>query len=182
MADDIQEQEDGDVELEGKKPKKSMGATAKLIIWIVVGLMVISGAIVGTLFVLGFFDSSEEISTGDVVAEKPAIVKPEPAMYFPIKPAFVIDYQWQGRKRFLQAELSVLTRDENVFNALQTHLPLIKHRLGLLFSGEIYDELQTREGKELLRQKSLEELQQILQEEIGETGVEEVLVTSFVMQ
>ena len=52
----------------------------------------------------------------------------------------------------------------------------------MLFGGEVYDELQTDEGKELLRQKALEVLQEIIKQEVGVNGVEEILFTSFVMQ
>jgi flagellar FliL protein len=52
----------------------------------------------------------------------------------------------------------------------------------MLFSGESYEELQTHEGKELLRQKSLTALQELLQQEVGKSDIEEVLFTSFVMQ
>jgi len=52
----------------------------------------------------------------------------------------------------------------------------------MLIGGQLYEEIQTAEGKELLRQQCLQELQKIMQEEIGKPGVEQVLYTNFVMQ
>lgn len=180
MAEDTEEQQD---EAGTAKEKKPLSPKAKLIIWVVAGLLLFGGAIAGTLMMLGFFDSPavEEVAAESEVVETVAN-KPAPAMYFPIKPAFVINFESKGRQRFLQVEVSVLTREMNVFNALQSHGPLVKNRLVMLFSGEIYEELQTNEGKELLRQKALAALQELMQQEVGNSGIEEVLFTSFVMQ
>ena len=180
MAKDTAEKEN---EAGAAKEKKPLGAKAKLIIWVVAGLLLFGGAIAGTLLMLGFFDSEvvEDVATASEVV-KAVEKKPAPAMYFPIKPAFVIDFQSKGRPRFLQVEVSVLTRDMVVFNALQSHGPLVKNRLVMLFSGEIYEELQTNEGKELLRQKALQALQDLMQQEVGKSDIEEVLFISFVMQ
>ena len=178
-----EENEDQEVE-EAPKEKKPMSGKTKMIILIVVGLLVLAGSIGGTLFALGFFDSPEvelEEVEGEA-AEQVVDNKPKPAMYFPIKPAFVVNFPSRGRQRYLQVEVTVLTREMEVFNAMQTHMPLIKNRLVMTFGGEVYDELQTDEGKELLRQKALEALQQVMQEEIGKPGIEEVLFTNFVMQ
>ncbi len=183
MADDNDDQENEQGEGE-KKARKPLSAKAKLIIWIVAGLIVIGGSVVGTLFLLGFFDGGDEEVTGEEEEVAEAVVdnKPAPAMYFPIKPAFIVNFPSRGRQRYLQVEVTVLTRDMEVFNAMQTHSPLIKNRLVMLFGGEVYEELQTDEGKELLRQKARDALQEIMQQEIGKPGVEEVLFTNFVMQ
>ncbi len=179
-----EESEDQGAVAEAPKEKKPMSGKTKVIILIIVAVLVLTASIGGTLFALGFFDSAEvEIEEVEGEAAEQVIVnKPMPAMYFPIKPAFVVNFSSRGRQRYLQAEVTVLTREMEVFNAMQTHMPLIKNRLVMLFGGEIYDELQTDEGKELLRQKTLEALQQVMQDEIGKPGIEEVLFTSFVMQ
>ncbi len=152
-----------------------------LIIIVVAAILAISASIGGTLYLLGFFDS-DEVAEGEEQTVEVVDTKPSPAMYFPIKPAFTVNFSSRGRQRYLQVEVVVLTRNPEVFNAFQTHLPLVKNRLVMLFGGEIYDELQTDEGKELLRQKALEALQETIKQEVGLDGVEEVLFTNFVMQ
>lgn len=181
MADENEESEQDEAVTEAGSGKK------KLIILIAVGVLVVLGSIGGTLFLLGVFDgdgSSDEASeeSGEEVAAEPEIVKPASAMYFPIKPSIIVNFQTRGRQRMLQVDVTVLTREMAVFDGLQTHLPLIKNRLVLLYSGEVYEELQTDEGRELLRQKSLEAVQQIMEQEIGSTAVEQILFTNFVMQ
>ncbi|MGK0501213.1 MAG: flagellar FliL protein [Oceanicoccus sp.] len=184
MAEENEEQatEEGSEQ----KERKPLSPKLKLIIWIVAGVLALLVTVGGTLYLLGFFDSgstdAEETDEGEEVAIKVVENMPQPAMYFPIKPAFIVNFPSRGRQRYLQAEVTVLTRDGDVFSAMQMHLPLIKNRLVMMFGGEMYEELQTDEGKELLRQKSLEAIQEIMQQEIGKPGIEEVLFTNFVMQ
>jgi flagellar FliL protein len=189
MADNKEKTEDNDEKTEaeegGKKKFKlpTLSPKAKLIVVIVAGLLFLGGVVGGTLYALGVFGDSEEEVVEEVVVEEveQKDLKP-PAMYFPIKPAFIVNFQSRGRQRFLQVEVSVMTREQDVFSALQQHLPLVKNKLVMLFSGEVYEELQTNEGRELMRQKALEAVQSILQQEIGKPGIEQVLFTNFVMQ
>jgi flagellar FliL protein len=175
MAEDKEEQPAAE--------ETASGSKKNLIIIIVIVLLASGVSIGGTLFALGFFDSSaaQEQMTDDPEAA-PAVNKPAAAIYFPIKPAFVVNFPARGRQRYLQVDVTVLTRDIAIFDAMQKHMPLIKNRMNMLMSGEVYEELQTDEGKELLRQKALLALQEIMQAEVGSAGVEEVLFTNFVMQ
>lgn len=185
MAEDNDDLDNND---NGKAAKRApMGARTKLIMLLAIGLLVIAGSIGGTLFLLGVFDGTDDEDTtveSDMTAmAEPAVVnKPRPAMYFPIKPAFIVNFPSRGRQHYLQVDMTVMTRDPDVFTGLQTHMPLVKNRLVMLIGGEVYEELQTDEGKELLRQKSMDALQEIMQQELGKTGVEQVLFTNFVMQ
>ena len=52
----------------------------------------------------------------------------------------------------------------------------------MLFSSQKPDDLQTREGKERLREQALKEIQHIVEGYTGKPGVEEVFFTSFLMQ
>ncbi len=185
MADDNDQDND-----EQQAAGGALAGKKKLILLVVAGLLVVAASIGGTLWLLGVFDGdgepAPETAAGEQPAEQaagePAGDKPRPAMYFPIKPAFVVNFPSKGRQRYMQVDVTVMTRDPDVFNALQQHLPLIKNRLVMLMSGEVYEELQTHEGKELLRQKATEALQEVMQEELGKPGVEQVLFTNFVMQ
>jgi flagellar FliL protein len=176
MAEENEELGSEDDEIESSGSGK-----LTLIVIVVAVILAISASIGGTLYLLGFFDS-DDMAEGEEQVLEEVDTKPSPAMYFPIKPAFTVNFSSRGRQRYLQVDVTVLTRNAEVFNALQTHLPLVKNRLVMLFGGEIYDELQTDEGKELLRQKALEALQEIIKQEVGVEGVEEVLFTNFVMQ
>lgn len=183
-------EEDSEQENDGGKSrtKGRLSPKKKLILLILVGLLVVAGSVGGTLALLGVFKGS-----GDAAGEpapqqaapggqQPVASKPKPAMYFPIKPAFIVNFPDRGTERYLQADITIMTRDPDIFAAMQTHLPLIKNRIVLLLGAQAYRDLQTDEGKELLRQKLLKAINDIMQRELGKTGVEQVLFTNFVMQ
>lgn len=152
-----------------EKPKSKM----MLIIIIAVLVVLLLGGGITAFLMMGGDDGAE------ANVETPA---QQPAIYFDFKPPFIVNYQWQGRQRFVQVSLSVMTRKGAIVDAMQKHMPLIRNNLLMVFSAQEFEMLRTPEGKEALRQVVLEELQKILTEETGEPGVEQVLFTNFVMQ
>ncbi len=116
---------------------------------------------------------------GEGEAAEPVL---KPAIYYPIKPPILVSFDGRGRQRLLQAEITLLTRDNDVVAALEMHMPMIRNALVLLIGGRTYDEVQTAEGKELLRVACLQELQRLLEKEIGKPGVEQVLFTGLIVQ
>jgi len=178
MADDDKDQE---------KPKGSM--VTKILLFGVLPLMTAIVLVVGGLFIAGVLpggggdhaavaeghDSADAEEEGGSTADMPAI-------YIPIDPAFVVNFASQGRARFLQITVEVMTRDPKVVEHVEQHLPVIRNNLMLLFSSQTYDSVSTLEGKETLREEALAVIQQILEEETGDPGVEAVYFTSFVMQ
>ncbi len=126
-------------------------------------------------------DDVELDADAEVSAEQPAPARGS-ALYFPLRPAFVVDFEHRGRLRYLQVSITLMARDPAVIEAVQLHMPLIRNRVVLLLGGEDFEVLQTSEGRELLRLTLLQAIQVIMQEEIGQPGVEQVLFTNFVMQ
>lgn len=162
---------------EGKKKSK-----LKLIILIVVGLLVVGGGGAGAAFF--FLSGSDSAETAEPVAKGP-----QPAIYTKIrttggKPMFVVTLQDEGGKRghYLQTYVEAKSRDQAVADALALHMPLVVARLNNLFATQRFSELRTLEGKQLLRAKSTELLQEILMEKLGKPGIETILFTNFVMQ
>lgn len=152
----------------------------KLIIIVGGVVLLIAVSIGGTIFGLKFFSGSDHAAEGHEEAAEE--VEKKPAIYYALTPAFIVNFQDKGRTRFLQADLSLLIRDEDVSEALDKHMPLIRNNLVLLLSGQSFETLQSAEGKEALRAEALKAVQEVLQQEIGKPGVEQVLFTSFVMQ
>ncbi len=176
MADD--DDNENTAQDEGGK-SGGKGGAKKLVLLIVLGVLVIGLSVGGTLFAVKMLQAptpEEEVATEEV--EPP----PSPAIYFPLKPAVIVDFSVKGRRRFLQAELTMMTRDEDVIGTIELHQPMIRNALVLLIGGQIFSEVQTAEGKELLRQQCLQEVQKLLEKEIGKPGIEQVLFTSFVIQ
>lgn len=157
------------------------GGKKKLIILIVVGMVLVGLSVGGTIFALQMFSDELPAAEGEaaeVVEEAPKL----PAVYFPLKPAVIVNFQSRGRQRYLQAEVTLKIRDPEVVAAVELHMSMIRNALVMLLSGQVYEDLQTPEGKELMRQQALEEIRQIIENEIGKPGVEQVLFTNFVMQ
>lgn len=162
------------------------GGKKKLIMMIVVGVVLIGLSVGGTLMALKMLAPDEPpVSAEGAYGEAAAETVPEKkksAIYFPLKPAIIVNFQARGRQRYLQAELTLMTRENDVVEAIELHMPMIRNALVLQFGGQLYEDLQTAEGKELLRQQALENIQALLQKEIDKPGVEQVLFTNFVMQ
>ncbi|MBU2710445.1 flagellar basal body-associated FliL family protein [Zooshikella harenae] len=175
MADqDETESPEAEVDSEASGGKKK-----KLIIFIVVVLVVLGGAAGITLYML--MGSGETAGEGDSSAESQKATKP-PAIYFAMEPPFTVDFQVGGRQRYAQLSITVMGRDPEAMAAVKQHEPLIRNNLVLLIASEDFQTLQTSEGKEMLKQKATESIQQVLQQEIGKPGIETVLFTGFVMQ
>lgn len=182
MAEENEEQGE-----ESGEATKSKGGKKKLIVMLLVGLALIGLSIGGTLFALQMLNpeepaiaaEGEEGVEGEEVVEEP---KRNSAIYFPLKPPIIVNFQARGRQRFLQAELTLMARENEVIEAVEMHMPMIRNSLVMLFGGQVYEDMQTAEGKELLRQEALTEVQRLLEQETGNPGVEQVLFTNFVMQ
>lgn len=166
-------------------PAVAKAKRKKLLIIIGAILVLVAISVGSTLALVKLFADPEIPMVGgeetDAVAEG-AVAPKQPAIYYPMLPVFVVNFESQGRQRFLQAELNLLVRENDIVPALELHMPAIRNSLVMLFSGQIYEDLQTAEGKELLRQQALLSVQEVLEKETGKPGVEQVLFTNFVMQ
>ena len=167
---------------------ESGGGKKKIILLAVVGLLLIGLSVGGTLVALKFFggDTASEVAAeGEEGATEAAEVEEEikaPAIYYPLKPTIIVNFNARGKQRYMQAGISLLIRDNDVVAAVEEHSVMLQHGLLMLFSSQDYTELQTAEGKEVLRQKALAEIQRLLEQEIGQPGVEQLLFTNLVMQ
>jgi len=175
--DDATEDENG----EGAA-KPPSGSKKKLILLIVMALAIAGISVGGTLAAIKIFSPPSANVEAEGEDAEPIPARPSPAIYYPLKPALVVNFDVKGRQRYLQAELTLMIRENDVISAIELHMPKIRNGLNMLIGGQLYEEIQTAEGKELLRQQCLQELQKIMQEEIGKPGVEQVLYTNFVMQ
>ncbi len=180
MAEDQDENQEAGAEAEAG----AKGGKKKLIMLIVVGLVLVGLSVGGTLVALTMMGGEEDqaIAEGEAGAAEEAEPELAPAIYYPLKPTIIVNFNARGRQRFLQADVSLMVRENDVVAAIEQHSTMLQHSLLMLFSAQDYSELQTPEGKELLRQLALEEMQTRLQQEMGKPGVEQVLFTNFVMQ
>ena len=139
-------------------------------------LLLVVVVIITTLWAVNQYHDRQAMQQVPPAATQPA------ALYLPLSPPFVVNFEFQGRVRFLQASLTVMSRDAETIAGIEAHMPLVRNNLLLMLGDENYAELQTEQGKEALRQKAQQAIDGILRQEIGKTGVEQLLFTNFVMQ
>ena len=156
----------------------------KLIILIVVILLLAIGGSVGaTLFFLGKDKGGEEEKPAEETAsESTAAPVKLPAIYEAIAPAFIANYNYQGRQRYMQVSVALMARNQAELDALKVHMPLVRNRLVMLFSGQDFGTLMAPVGKEMLRSQATAVVQELAQKETGKTVVEQVLFTNIVLQ
>jgi flagellar FliL protein len=177
-----EEQVQAAVERAAKKKKMMvLGAVALL-------LLLVAGG--GTWFALKSFggkEASEPAAEGGnhdagEAKQEEAHGEAKAAFYDALEPAFLANFMVNGRQHYLQLAITVMARDEDAIAALNTHMPLVRNRIVMQLSGEVFENLQTDEGRVQLQQKLLAAIQEILTKETGKPGIEQVFFTNFVMQ
>jgi flagellar FliL protein len=140
------------------------GSKKKLFLFIGLAVLLVIVSIGGTVAALKLLAPSgdEEEAEEEVVEE---VVPLAPAIYFQMTPNFTINFNVNGRQRFLQAEITLMYRDPILEPVLKLHMPAIRNGLVMLLSNKNFDELQTQEGKELLKKEAFDTVQGILVKE-----------------
>ncbi|MDR7285423.1 flagellar FliL protein [Pseudomonas corrugata] len=148
----------------------------KLIILIVVALLAAIGMSVGATWFFMHNAQSKPAAAETAVAGK------QPAIFEPMAPAFVANYNQNGRQRYMQVSITMQGRDQAELEALKVHMPVIRNNLVMLFSGQDFTALATPVGQEMLRQKATASVQEVAQKELGKVVIEQLLFTNFVLQ
>lgn len=186
---------------EAKKKKK------KLFMFIGLAVLLVLISVGATFFIVSKMMASKH--SGDEGAAESSEAAEEvaaPAIYYPLKPNFTVNFDVNGRQRFLQTELTLMYRNPDVLKTLELHMPAVRNGLVMLLSSQVFDDLQTAEGKEKLRAAALQTVQDIIakeeaasaekskekdkekedkeksKEKKAPANIEQVLFTQFVMQ
>ena len=186
---------------DAKNAKKGLGAKQKqIIIFAIAGLVFIGLMAGGTLFLMkslngddpeAALDAKEENARAAEESARDATVSRDKAaenkdkssaIYMAMQPAFVANFEGTAQQHFIQIEVTLVTHDPSVEDATKVHMPLLRNALVMLFGTLSFDEMQTMEGKEKLRQQALHDLQVILKKELGKNAIDDLLFTSVVMQ
>jgi flagellar protein FliL len=106
-----------------------------------------------------------------------------PPQYVALDPPFVVNFEADEQVRFLQVTVQLMSRDTATIEVLKANDPVVRNDLLLLFGGQKYSVISTREGKESLRKQTLAAVRKIVAAAGGKPDkVEAVYFTSFVMQ
>lgn len=168
---------------EAEEGSGGKGRSKPLLLIIVILILVIAGG--GAWYFLGAGDSGSEIAgeadEGEDVEEEEE-AKPVTPYYFTLNPPFVVNFAGTGRARFLQVNIEGLTRDPSVKEDVTMHMPHIRNNIVFILSSQRYEDLVSAEGKEKLRKQILDEIRSILKQETGNSDIEDIYFTSFVIQ
>jgi flagellar FliL protein len=151
----------------------------KKIILVAVGVLLLAGIGVGAMLFLKE-DPPAEGEVAEEATEKPSRVA-DP-IYQGLDPDFVVAFQNPKTVRFVKLSIEVMARDDDVIEAVKLHMPAVRDRIIILLSSKGETSLLNTDGKEQLREELLAAVQDVLKENTGETGVEAVYFTNFVMQ
>ena len=206
--DKVEEKDDVEIEEGDEKPKKKK---PRLMIGVIAvsSILVMSAVIGGTVYFMvrgahqapaasakakdaksaeahaesaDATDATDSADSADSADGADKSGKPAPANYVSLDPPFVVNFEGNSAARFLQINVEVMSRKPEYAEHIKKHMPVIRNNLVMLFGSQTYDKVNTLKGKEDLRQKALTEVQKILEEETGDSGVEALYFTSFVMQ
>lgn len=158
----------------GDAPKKK----SKMLLFLIIAVVLVGGG-VGAWMALK--PKPDAAGGAEKKAEK---AKPPAApLYFKYDPAFVVNFGGEGSARYLQVMVETMTRDPAVAEIIKNNEPAVRNDLVLLFSSQDNATLLSSEGKEKLRQSTLEAIRKVVAAEGGDPKlVENVYFTSFVIQ
>ncbi len=103
--------------------------------------------------------------------------------YVELSPSFVTNYDGGGRLRYLKVDVTVRTH-RPMDEAVRHHMPYIRSKLIELFASQLEEDLTSTDGKEHLREQTLEEIRAAIDllEGSGSADILEVFFTSYVIQ
>jgi flagellar FliL protein len=146
--------------------------------WIIIAAAVLAAGGGGAFIFLGK-SKSDAAPTKDA----PAKTTHAAPVYYKFDPAFVVNFGGEGNSRYLQITLEVMSRKAEVIEAVKANEPAIRNDLVMLFSSQQYDVLMSPQGKDTLRQTTLESIRKaVAKEGTNPEEVEGVYFTSFVIQ
>ncbi len=158
--------------------------TKLLIIFVLAALLAIGLSAAGAWFFLTGDSAEDGGAEPAAVASKneQAGQGKQRAVYELLGQPFVVNFRGAGRERYLQVSMALMGRNEADLKALKAHMPTLRNQLVMLLSGQDFEDLRSPMGVEVLKQKATAEVQELAMREVGNTVVEQVLFTNFVMQ
>lgn len=138
-------------------------------------LVVVSSASI-SIFTMKYLMDQQQQMTPDESGEMVKAV--EPAQYISLDP-LVVNYTQGSALRYLQLSIELMTRDELMVEEVNKNMPEIRNALIMELSGQTYEMLVTRDGKQNIRDTIRDEVNLLLG---NDESIESVLITSFVMQ
>lgn len=158
---------------------ENKGGMGKMLVFGGIGLVLVAVGIFAGPAIQNMISPPPPADDGEAAAAQAS----GPPIYQTLHPPMVVNFKDQeGEVHFMQVTMEVMSRDQTVINLVREHMPAIRNALIMLFGGTIYEEITTREGKEAMLAEALAEIQRVVLEQTGETGVEAAYFTALVVQ
>ncbi len=172
-------------ENENQEEEKASGGLGKKLIFAAVALVLVAiGAFAGLTFMGG--NEPEIGEDGEPIAEDAEEEESKgegPVFYSAIAPPLVVNFKDRiGDDHVMQVSLEMMARDQATINEVREHAPLIRSSLILLYSSYIYEDIATREGKQMMLDDGLAEIRRLMERRIGKPAIEELYFTGLVIQ
>jgi len=101
-------------------------------------------------------------------------------LYIPLAEPLVVNYGGAGRLKYLRADIALRVEDTAEASIIRHHMPLIRHKMVMLFSRQDEQAVNTQQGREQLRLAAKEEVNAALAQEEGDDAlVEDLLFNNF---
>lgn len=147
--------------------------------WIIIGVAVVLlgvGGFFGYPMIMGEPEADGEMAAEEASADKPAL-------FASLHPPLVINFQdAYGDSHFMQMTLEVMAREQGLVDAVRDHAAVIRNNLILAFSNVDFETINTRDGKQKMLDEALVEIQTVVENETGDTGIEAVYFTGLIIQ
>ena len=170
MADEEQQNEGGE---------EKSGGMMKMIMFGGIGIVLLAVGVFAGPMIMNMM-SPPEVEEDAAAEAEPA---DGPAVYTSLHPPLVVNFKdAAGESHYMQITMEVMARDQGVINAVREHVAVIRNALILHYSGAVYEEVTTREGKEKMLVEGLTEVNRVMTEMTGEGEVEALYFTALVIQ
>ncbi|MBW6391421.1 MAG: flagellar basal body-associated protein FliL [Halomonas sp.] len=156
---------------------KSTGGSSKLL-WLMILLVLLSTAAAGAAIYMVMNDRNGEdeanLQTQQIERQAPIFVKIDP---------FTVNLADDNfGSRLLYTGISLKVGNDETREILDEHMPQVRSRLLMLFSGKQASELTTQSGKRRLSEEVVAVLSEPLTEPQPALEIQDVLFTEFIVQ
>ena len=157
------EENEEDLDLDTDQAGKSK--TNLILIILIVMILAVGGG-VAAVFLLS--DDDKDGDSGEDASADDIPVKVAP-IYSKIHRVFIINFEDTRKARYVQIEMSIMSRDQQSIDLATEHLPVIRNNFITILSSQKYEVLNTRVGKEQLNADLLKSINDTIATEVSAT-------------
>ena len=152
-----------DLDLDTDQAGKSK--TNLLLIVLIVVVLAVGGG-VAAVFLLSGDDKDGDSEKHASANAKPVKATP---IYSKIHKVFIINFEDTSKARYVQIEMSIMSRDQHSIDLATEHLPVIRNNYITILSSQKYEVLNTRAGKQQLNNDLLKSINDTIATEVSAT-------------